>query len=62
MQASTQSNQSTQAPVVGIIMGSDSDLPVMQEAFEVLTNFGIPAEITVASAHRSPQKVSEYAR
>ena len=62
MQASTQSNQSTQAPVVGIIMGSDSDLPVMQEAFEVLTNFGIPAEITVASAHRSPQRVSEYAR
>jgi len=62
MQASTQSNKSTQAPVVGIIMGSDSDLPVMQEAFEVLTNFGIPAEITVASAHRSPQKVSEYAR
>ncbi len=62
MQASTQSNQSSQAPVVGIIMGSDSDLPVMQEAFEVLTNFGIPAEITVASAHRSPQRVSEYAR
>ncbi len=62
MQASKQSNQSSQAPVVGIIMGSDSDLPVMQEAFEVLTNFGIPAEITVASAHRSPQRVSEYAR
>jgi len=62
MQASTQAKQSSQAPVVGIIMGSDSDLPVMQEAFEVLTNFGIPAEITVASAHRSPQRVSEYAR
>jgi phosphoribosylaminoimidazole carboxylase PurE protein len=62
MQASMQPNQSSQAPVVGIIMGSDSDLPVMQEAFEVLTNFGIPAEITVASAHRSPQRVSEYAR
>ena len=62
MHASKQSNQSSQAPVVGIIMGSDSDLPVMQEAFEVLTNFGIPAEITVASAHRSPQRVSEYAR
>ena len=62
MQASTQSNQSSQAVLVGIIMGSDSDLPVMQEAFEVLTNFGIPTEITVASAHRSPQRVSEYAR
>jgi len=62
MQASTQAKQSSQVPVVGIIMGSDSDLPVMQEAFKVLTNFGIPAEITVASAHRSPQRVSEYAR
>jgi phosphoribosylaminoimidazole carboxylase PurE protein len=62
MKASTESNQSSQAVLVGIIMGSDSDLPVMQEAFEVLTNFGIPAEITVASAHRSPQRVSEYAR
>ena len=62
MQASTQSNQSSQTVVVGIIMGSDSDLPVMQEAFEVLTNFAIPTEITVASAHRSPQRVSEYAR
>jgi phosphoribosylaminoimidazole carboxylase PurE protein len=48
--------------MVGIIMGSDSDLPVMQEAFAVLTHFGIPAEITVASAHRSPQRVSEYGR
>jgi len=48
-------------PLVGILMGSDSDLPVMQEALQVLTNFGIPAEITVASAHRSPERVSEYA-
>jgi phosphoribosylaminoimidazole carboxylase PurE protein len=62
MQASTESNQSSQVVLVGIIMGSDSDLPVMQETFEVLTNFGIPTEITVASAHRSPQRVSEYAR
>jgi phosphoribosylaminoimidazole carboxylase PurE protein len=62
MQASTQSNQSSLAPVVGIIMGSDSDLPVMQEALAVLTHFGIPAEITVASAHRSPRRASEYAR
>ena len=65
MQAKKESNQHpaspTQTPLVGIIMGSDSDLPVMQEVLEVLTNFGIPAEITVASAHRSPQRVSEYA-
>jgi len=52
---------SPQSPVVGIVMGSDSDLSVMQEALEMLTNFDIPAEITVASAHRSPQRVLEYA-
>jgi phosphoribosylaminoimidazole carboxylase PurE protein len=62
MQASTQSDQPVQAALVGIVMGSDSDLPVMQEAWEILTNFGVPAEITVASAHRSPQRVSEYSR
>ena len=65
MQHSKESHQhpvnSQQNPVVGIVMGSDSDLPVMQEALEVLTSFGIPAEITVASAHRSPQRVFEYA-
>ena len=52
---------SPQSPLVGIVMGSDSDLPVMQKALEVLTDFDIPAEITVASAHRSPQRVLEYA-
>ena len=62
MQASKQSKQSSQTVLVGIIMGSDSDLPVMQEAFELLAKFGVPAEITVASAHRSPRRVSEYAR
>lgn len=53
---------SSKSPLVGIIMGSDSDLSVMQETLEVLKDFGIPAEITVASAHRSPQRVSEYAK
>jgi len=66
MQNRKESNQhpvnSQQNPLVGVVMGSDSDLPVMQEALEVLTSFGIPAEITVASAHRSPQRVFEYAR
>ena len=52
---------SPQSPVVGLVMGSDSDLPVMEKALELLTNLDIPAEITVASAHRSPQRVSEYA-
>jgi phosphoribosylaminoimidazole carboxylase PurE protein len=51
----------SQSALVGIIMGSDSDLEVMQEAFETLTNLGVAAEITVASAHRSPQRVFDYA-
>ena len=62
MQTSKQANQPSRTVLVGILMGSDSDLPVMQEALELLTNFGVPAEITVASAHRSPKRVSEYAR
>lgn len=44
-------------PMVCIIMGSNSDLPVMQEAAKVLKSFDIPYEITVASAHRTPAKV-----
>ncbi len=47
---------------VGIIMGSDSDLPVMKEAAEVLEEFGVPYEITVVSAHRTPERMYEYAR
>ncbi|HSU87737.1 MAG TPA: 5-(carboxyamino)imidazole ribonucleotide mutase [Terriglobia bacterium] len=49
-------------PVVGIIMGSDSDLPVMQEATKVLKQFEIPYEIGVYSAHRSPHRTAEYVR
>jgi 5-(carboxyamino)imidazole ribonucleotide mutase len=48
--------------LVGIIMGSDSDLPVMQEAAEVLKEFGVPFEVTIVSAHRTPQRMFEYAR
>jgi phosphoribosylaminoimidazole carboxylase PurE protein len=48
--------------VVGIIMGSDSDLPVMQEASKVLKQFEIPYEIGVYSAHRSPHRTAEYVR
>ncbi len=47
-------------PVVGILMGSDSDYPVMQEAGSMLQEFGIEYEITIASAHRTPKKVLEY--
>ncbi|MES2023626.1 MAG: 5-(carboxyamino)imidazole ribonucleotide mutase [Patescibacteria group bacterium] len=46
---------------VGIIMGSDSDLAVMAEAVKVFEEFGIPYEITVASAHRAPDLVHKYA-
>lgn len=47
---------------VGIIMGSKSDLPVMQGAAEMLKFFGIPYEITVVSAHRTPQRMMDYAQ
>ncbi len=49
-------------PLVGILMGSDSDLPVMQEAAAMLREFGIEFEMTVASAHRTPKKVLEYSQ
>jgi len=47
-------------PVVSIIMGSDSDLQVMQEAGKVLKEFNIPFEITVVSAHRTPKRLYEF--
>ena len=49
-------------PVVGVIMGSDSDLPVMRGAAEALAEFGVPAEVRVVSAHRTPVAMLEYAR
>lgn len=49
-------------PLVGIIMGSDSDLPVMQAAADVLKEFGIAHEVTVVSAHRTPHRMIEYAQ
>lgn len=48
-------------PLIGIIMGSDSDLAVMAEAAKVCEEFGVPFEITVCSAHRSPALSYEYA-
>jgi 5-(carboxyamino)imidazole ribonucleotide mutase len=49
------------SPLVGIIMGSDSDLPVMKAAADLLEEFGIPFELTVVSAHRTPLRMVEYA-
>jgi 5-(carboxyamino)imidazole ribonucleotide mutase len=50
------------SPLVGILCGSASDLPVMQQAGAILERFGIPYELRVASAHRNPDLVDEYAR
>lgn len=47
---------------VGIIMGSDSDLPVMQHAKDVLDELEVPAEMAIVSAHRTPDKLYDYAR
>jgi 5-(carboxyamino)imidazole ribonucleotide mutase len=49
-------------PLVGVIMGSDSDLRVMQGVADVLDELDVPYEITVVSAHRTPQRMFEYAR
>ncbi len=48
-------------PLVGVIMGSDTDWPVMSEAVKTLKEFGIPCEVEVTSAHRSPERTHEYA-
>ena len=52
---------STIQPIVGIIMGSDSDLTIMQDAANILKQFNIPVELTVVSAHRTPIRMVEYA-
>jgi 5-(carboxyamino)imidazole ribonucleotide mutase len=49
-------------PLVGIIMGSDSDLSVMQEAAKILEEFNVPFEIKIVSAHRTPDLMNEYAK
>ncbi len=49
-------------PIVGLIMGSDSDLPVMQPAADFLQDAGIPFELTIVSAHRTPDRMAEYAK
>ena len=53
---------SESAPVVGIVMGSDSDWPVMRAAAEVCEEFGVPFEADVVSAHRMPEEMLDYGR
>jgi 5-(carboxyamino)imidazole ribonucleotide mutase len=49
-------------PSIGIIMGSDSDLPVMQGAIAICEDFDVPHEVAIVSAHRTPQRMVEYAQ
>ena len=49
-------------PLVGILMGSESDLPVMEKAAEVLEEMGVPYEMEISSAHRLPEKTAQYAK
>lgn len=49
-------------PLVSVVMGSDSDLAVMEEAIKVLDEFGVPREVFLTSAHRSPDRTADFAR
>ena len=49
-------------PIVSIIMGSDSDLPVMKKAADLLAEFAVPYEVKILSAHRTPEEHSEYSK
>jgi 5-(carboxyamino)imidazole ribonucleotide mutase len=53
---------STDKPLVGIIMGSDSDLPTMQDAIAICKEFGVPCEVAIVSAHRTPERMVKYAQ
>jgi len=50
------------APIIGVVMGSDSDWETMKHAVAVLTEFGVPSEHEVVSAHRTPDRMAEYAK
>lgn len=53
---------SSSTPLVGIVMGSDSDLPTMQAAADVCAQFGVPCEIRIVSAHRTPDDMADYGK
>ena len=50
------------SPIISIIMGSDSDLPVMRQAADILLEFDLPFDIIIVSAHRTPQRMFDFAR
>jgi 5-(carboxyamino)imidazole ribonucleotide mutase len=56
----TAASAETVAPLVGVVMGSDSDWNVMSDAVQILRDFGVPCEVDVVSAHRTPQKMIDY--
>ena len=56
------SRKATGSPLIGILMGSDSDLPTMQEAGKILEEFAVPFEMRICSAHRTPDRLTRYAR
>jgi 5-(carboxyamino)imidazole ribonucleotide mutase len=58
----TEPLHSSAAPLVGVVMGSDSDWRVMSDASQALSNLGIPHEVEVVSAHRTPDKLVQYGR
>jgi 5-(carboxyamino)imidazole ribonucleotide mutase len=55
-------NENADKPLVGIIMGSDSDLDIMNQAVDMLKEFGVPHEVHLVSAHRTPDRMSDYAK
>jgi phosphoribosylaminoimidazole carboxylase PurE protein len=57
----SEKNDQLQSPLVGIVMGSDSDWPIMEKAVSILKQLEIPFEAKVSSAHRSPERTAEYA-
>ena len=54
--------QTPNTPLIGIIMGSDSDLPTMQGAIAICKQFNIPCEVAIVSAHRTPERMVQYAQ
>jgi phosphoribosylaminoimidazole carboxylase PurE protein len=50
------------APIVSVVMGSDSDFPIMSETINILEDFGIPHEVFLTSAHRSPERTAAFAK
>lgn len=60
--ATPHSHSYSLSPMVGIIMGSDSDLPTLKPACSILSDFGVPFEVTIVSAHRTPTRMMDYAK